>query len=60
MTSLEKSINLGYIYLTLKKKEKKSENINMSTTFCCLYLYISIYSEKVFLTTIQVPQIYFL
>ena len=45
MTFLKTSINLRYIYLTLKPAKK---HVSMSTTFCCSYWYISIYSEKGF------------
>ena len=48
MTSLEKSIKLGYLFLSLKPKTKKQKNINTCTTFCCMYWYVSIYSEECF------------
>ena len=46
MTSLEKAINLGYLFLTFKPKKKK--NINTCTTLFCMYWYVSIYSEECF------------
>ena len=45
MTSLEKAINLGYLFLTFKPKKK---TINTCTTFFCMYCYVSIYSEECF------------
>ena len=44
MTSLEKAIDLGYLFLTFKPKIY----INICTTFCCIYGYVSIYSEECF------------
>ena len=47
MTSLEKAINLGYLFLTLKPKYIYIY-INTCTIFCCMYWYVSIYSEECF------------
>ena len=46
MTSLEKAINLGYLFLTLTPHPTKK--INTCTTLCCIYWYVSIYSKSVF------------
>ena len=45
MTSMEKAINLGYVFLTLKPEKK---HINTCTTICCMYWYVSINSEECF------------
>ena len=45
MTSLEKAINLGYLFLTLNPPPPK-KHINTCTTLCCMYWYVSIYSEE--------------
>ena len=45
MTSLEKSIKLGYLFLTYKPKKKP---INTRTSFFCMYWYFSISPEKYF------------
>ena len=45
MTSLEKANNLGYLFVTSKPKKK---HINTCKTFCCMYWYVSIYSEEFF------------
>ena len=44
MTSLEKAINLGYLFLTYKPKK----TINTCTFFFSMYGYVSIFSEKYF------------
>ena len=45
MTSKEKSINLGSLFLTYKPEKKP---INTCTSFFCMYWYVSIFSEKSF------------
>ena len=53
MTSLEKAINLGYLFLTFKPKK----NINTCTTFFCMYWYVSIYSEDCFWPQYMYPKL---
>ena len=53
MTSLEKAINLGYLFLTFKPKKK----INTCTTFFCVYWYVSIYSEECLLPQYMYPKL---
>ena len=54
MTSLEKAINLGYLFLTLKPQKR---HINTCTTFCCMYWYVSIYSEGCFWPQYMYPKL---
>ena len=51
MTSLEKAINLGYLFLTLKPKKY------ICTTFFYMYWYVSIYSEEFFLPQYMYPKL---
>ena len=53
MTSLEKAIHLGYLFLTLNPPKK----INTCTTFCCMYWYVSIYSEECFWPQYMYPKL---
>ena len=41
-------LNLGYMYLGQKTFLNKLIHINTCTTFCCMYCYVSIYSEECF------------
>ena len=54
MTSLEKAINLGYLFLTLKPKKK---HINTCTIFFCMYWCVSIYSEECFWPQYMYPKL---
>ena len=54
MTSLEKAINLGYLFLTLKPPKKY---INTCTTFFCMYWYVSIYPEECFCPKYRYPKL---
>ena len=54
MTSLEKAINLGYLFLTLKPQKK---HINTCTTFFCIFWYVSIYSEDYFWPPYMYPKL---
>ena len=54
MASLEKSINLGYLFLTFKPGKK---TINTCTTFFCMYWYVSIYSEERFWSQYLYPKL---
>ena len=56
MTSLEKAINLGCLFLTLKPKYIYIY-INKCTTFCCMYWYVSIYSEDCFWPQYMYPKL---
>ena len=53
MTSLERAINSGYPFLTLKPPKK----FNTCTTFCSMYWYVSIYSEECFWTQYMYPKL---
>ena len=48
MTSLERVINLRYVFLTFKPKKEKEKPINTCTFLFCMYWYFSIYSEEFF------------
>ena len=54
MTSLEKAINLGYLFLTFKPGKK---TIKTCTTFFCMYWYVSIYSEECFWPQFMYPKL---
>ena len=54
MTSLEKYMDLGYLFLTLKPPKI---NINTCNTFCCIYWYVSIYSEECFWPQYMYPKL---
>ena len=56
MTSLEKAIDLGYLFLTFKPK-KIRKNINTCTTFFYMYWYVSIYSEECFWHQYMYPKL---
>ena len=53
MTSLEKAINLGYLFLTFKPKKN---HINACTNFFYMYWYVSIYSEECALPQYMYPK----
>ena len=53
MTSMEKAINLGYLFLTFKPQK----NYQYMTTFLCMYWYVSIYLEKCFLPQYMYPKL---
>ena len=57
MTSLEKAINLGYLFLNFKPKKRKKKPINTCTNFFCMYLYVSIYSEECFWPQYMYPKL---
>ena len=53
MNSLEKAIDLGYLFLTFKLKK----TINTCTTIFCIYWYVSVYSEECFWPQYMYPKL---
>ena len=56
MTSLEKAINLGYLFLTYKPEKNKGKTHQYMHPFLLHVLVCFNFSIKVFLTPIHVPQ----